>query len=117
MNRITPKHAAPSRALRQPAPRALDAPGPAPAPSGFLSFRYSYTELTAEGGRTQVKGRRVQLDDGRLSSESFEGEFGAEAFASAVRQVQEQVLAQGGWLLNPFAWLLPAGRRPLDDGD
>jgi hypothetical protein len=117
MSRITPKHAAPSRALSQVAPRALDVPEPAPAPSGFLSFRYSYTEVTAQGDRTQVKGRRVRLDNGRLNSESFEGELGADAFATAARRVQEQVLAQSGGLLNPFAWLLPVRRRRSDDGD
>jgi hypothetical protein len=117
MSRITPRHAAQSRALRQVAPRALDTLEPAAAPSGFLSFRYSYTEVTAQGGRTQVKGRRVRLDDGRLSSESFEGELGADAFATAVRRVQEQALQQSSWLLNPFAWLLPARRRPRGDGD
>lgn len=85
------------------------------APAGFFSFSWSYTELTARDGRTRVKARRVRLDDGRLSQESFEGEAGAEAFDAAARSARAQLQALAGAWLAPLAWLLPAARR--DDQD
>jgi len=42
--------------------------------SGFLSFRSS-TVVSSHGGRAQVRAKRVSLEDGKLSNESFEGEL------------------------------------------
>jgi hypothetical protein len=37
---------------------------PASRAGPFVSFRYSYTELSAIGGTTRVKSRKTRLEDG-----------------------------------------------------
>jgi len=86
-------------------PRRVDVVPTRPDSAGFFSFSYMYTEFYSQGGRTRVKGGRTRLREGKLSTESFEGELGAEAFQAAVRQAQQQLLAQAAWLLQPFSWL------------
>jgi hypothetical protein len=41
----------------------------------FLSFRYSYTEITAEGRTARVRSHRARYENGKLESERFEGEI------------------------------------------
>jgi hypothetical protein len=73
---------------------------------GFISFRYSSTELWSHGGRTRVKAKQVSLQDGKLGTETFEGELGGQAYGELVRQAQQQVLRQTAWLLRSLAWWL-----------
>ena len=75
--------------------------------SGFLSFRYSSTIVSSQGGRTQVRAKRVALEDGKLSSESFEGELDSEAHQEAVRRAQEEVLEAAAPLLRMLRWMSP----------
>ena len=98
-----------------PAERHAVAPlDPPPGFGGFFSFHYTRTEITSQGGRTQVRARSTRLQDGRLTSESFEGELDGRAHGNALRDAERQVLEQAARLLNPFSWLLPwprGGRR------
>ena len=80
----------------------------------FFSFSYSYTEWSTSGGRTQVKSRPTRLENGRLVSESFEGELPANAYQQQMRQAQEQLLGPMRALMQPFSWFLPAWRKPFD---
>jgi hypothetical protein len=93
--------------------REIDADAVVPASppangSGFLSFRYSSTVVSSQGGRTQVKAKRVSLEDGKLSSESFEGELDGRAHDDAVRRAQQQVLEDAAPLLRMLRWMLPS---------
>jgi hypothetical protein len=88
---------------------------PPVARGAFFGFRWSVMEVSLESGRTQVQGRHVELVDGRLRTETFEGEFGPQAFGEAVREAQQRLVAQCAALMNPWAWLLPAARKPADD--
>ena len=105
-----------SKSLQKPGPRrsvSRDADSPAhevaePLPGrggGFFTFSYSYIELSSQGGRTHVKARQTRLHEGKLSSETFEGEIGAGAFDAAVREAQQRLLDQAAWLLRPLTWL------------
>ena len=123
MSNIVPKTTPGQPALQETTSEPLDlaAPGPfglaAPMPGtgAFFTFQYTFTEFVAHGGRTHVKARRVHLADGRLSTESFEGELGGEAHADAIRQAQARLFEQAAVLLNPWSWLLPAFRRARDE--
>jgi hypothetical protein len=120
MSRIVPKSPAPEdadalAAHGTDALRPLDPEWPPAARGAFFGFRWSITEVALDGGRTKVQGRRVELADGRLRTETFEGEFGPQAFGEAVRDAQQRMLAQCAVLLNPWAWLLPAARKPHDE--
>ena len=75
--------------------------------SGFLSFRYSSTIVSSHGGRTHVKAKRVSLEDGKLGTESFEGELDGRVHDDAVRRAQQEVLEEAAPLLRILRWMLP----------
>jgi hypothetical protein len=102
-----------SREVASFAPREVAPPDTLPGFGGFSSFHYTRTEVTSQGGRTHVRSRSTRLQDGRLTSESFEGELDGRAHADAVRAAEREILEQAARLLNPLAWLLPwsRGRR------
>lgn len=77
----------------------------------FFSFQYSFTEVSSEGGKTRVTSRQARLANGKLSSETFEGELGRDAYQQMVNQVQKQVLAQMDLLMRSMSWFLNAPRR------
>ena len=58
---------------------------PASRGSSFLSFRYSYTEMSVLGGKAHVKSRNARLEDGKLTSETFEGELDRKLYDRSVR--------------------------------
>jgi len=101
-------------ALRRVEPDDADAHDlvPAPGPAGFFSFSWSVTEVTSQGGRTQVRSRRSRLENGKLTNESFEGELDGGAYDQAVRRAQEQVAEQATSLLRALTWWLPPLRGP-----
>jgi len=80
---------------------------PRPGGSGWISFRYSSTIVSSHGGRTQVKAKRVALEDGKLSTESFEGELDGHAHDDAVRRAQQQLVEEAAPLLRMLRWMLP----------
>ena len=40
----------------------------------FLSFEYSYTEMSSRDGRTHVRANKTRFADGKLTREAFEGQ-------------------------------------------
>ena len=82
-------------------------PGPARA-----TFRYAYASISVEGGKARVEARRAQWADGKLESESFEGDVDETVFERAVAEAQRQFLEQTALVWQSFASLLPFhGRR------
>ena len=77
--------------------RALRKPGKdqvvvEPATSPFFSFRYSSTEISLVDGKTRVRSRCARFEDGKLSSETFEGELDRGAYERMVSQAQRHFL-------------------------
>jgi hypothetical protein len=58
----------------------------------FFSFRYSSTEVSLVDGKTRVRSRSARFEDGKLSSESFEGELDRGAYERMVSQAQRHFL-------------------------
>ena len=105
-----PKHPLTVTPKPSPTPREQDVDAVVPVSlqrSGFFSFRYSSTIVSSQGGRTQVKAKRVALENGELRSESFEGELDARAHEDAIRRAQQQVFDDAAPLLQALRWLLP----------
>jgi hypothetical protein len=96
------------KALREQGGDAVVPASPPATGSGFFSFRYSSTVVSSQDGRTQVRSKRVSLEDGKLSSESFEGELDGRAHDEAVRRAQQQVLEDAAPLLRVLRWMLPS---------
>ncbi len=79
----------------------------------FASFRYSRVEFTAHGGKAQLRARNTRFEDGRLTSESFEGELEGSAYDQLVKQTQQYVAHQTEQFLRAFSLFLPfSTKRP-----
>lgn len=61
-----------------------------PVRASFFNFRYSSTEVSLIDGKTRIKSRQTRFEDGKLTSEAFEGELHRSAFDQAVRETQRQ---------------------------
>jgi hypothetical protein len=78
----------------------------------FVSFHYSYTEVSASGRKARVKAHRASLEEGKLVSESFEAELGRDGYDHIAGQARQLVENQMRFLLRPLSWFLPrSGRR------
>jgi len=78
--------------------------------SPFLSFQYSYTEMSLVGGKARLKSRQARLEDGKLTSETFEGELDQSAYDEAVNQAQEYFRGQTELILRSLSLFLPRRR-------
>jgi hypothetical protein len=96
-----------SPAVREDGGEAIVPIAPPSTGHGFFSFRYSSTVVSSRGGRTHVQAKRVALEDGKLSSESFEGELDGRAHDEAVRRAQQQLFDDAAPLLRVLRWMLP----------
>jgi hypothetical protein len=74
-------------------------------PRGFVSFQYSYTEVSSYGGRTHVRSNKTQFADGKLTREAFEGELEGDAYRQMVNEAQ-------GQMVRSLSWFLPWIPRP-----
>ena len=81
-----------------------------PGPRGFVSFQYSYTEISSRGGRTQVQSKTTRFADGKLTREAFEGELEGDAYRQIVEQTQRQ-------MMRSLSWFLPWVPRVRSDGE
>jgi hypothetical protein len=88
---------------------------PAGRANPFFSFRYWYTEISASGGKARVKSRKTSFEDGKLTSEAFEGELDRSAYDQMMSQAQHYFLGQTALLMKSLSWLLPfSGKRRPD---
>ena len=93
------------RRIADPCTYEVSAPSLKPVGGSFFSFTYSYAELSSQGGRTHVKATQTRLHEGKLTSEAFEGELGADVHEAAIREVQQRLFDHAAWLLHPLGWL------------
>ena len=85
--------------------------------STFTTFRYASAEISVRGGRAHVSVRRAQWEDGKLSSEAFEGEVDRTVYEQAVLQAQRYFIGQTALFLQSLASLLPFAEKRSRDGD
>jgi hypothetical protein len=77
----------------------------APAFTPFMSFTYSSQEMHTADGRTYVKSKQVRFEDGKLTSEQFEGQLPMSAYTQTVYDTQRLFAAQTTSLLKQFSSL------------
>ncbi len=90
---------------------------PAQKTSPFISFHYSYREITSINGRTHVRSKEKRFADGKLESEEFEGTLGGHVYDRMVSDLQRQFLHQMEAFLKPFSMFLPFAPRDRKDED
>ena len=94
---------------------AVDVAATKPGTNTFVSFRYASAEISLRGGKAHVSARRAQWEDGKLSSEAFEGELGRSVYERAVEQAQRHFIGQMALLMQSLTSFLPfAGKRSRD---
>lgn len=93
------------------APGAADPSAADLAHGPFTSFRYSCSEISLTPGRARVRAKRAQLQDGKLTTESFEGDVDPLRGGEIVEAAQRRFAAQATLLLQPLEALLSFGRR------
>lgn len=82
--------------------------------SGFFSFTYTYRELSNSDGKTQMRGQQVRYENGKLSSEEFEGTGDARVYDQAVESMQNLVVDSMNIFLSTFSAMLPMNSRKRD---
>jgi hypothetical protein len=87
---------------------------PARGGNPFLSFRYSYTEISAFGRTARVKSRNARYEDGRLTDETFEGELDRGVYERMMGEAQKYFLGQAALFLQSL-WSFPASRNRGSD--
>jgi hypothetical protein len=91
---------------------AVDVAGTKSGTNTFVSFRYASAEISVRGGKAHVSARRAQWEDGKLSSEAFEGEVDRTVYERAVEQAQRHFIGQTALLLQSLTSFFPfAGKR------
>jgi hypothetical protein len=88
-----------------------------PAAHSFFSFHYSYTEISAHGDNAHVKARNTRFEDGKLTSEAFEGDLRRPLYDQLVSHAQHYFLGQTAVFLKSLGLLLPFSRKPPPDRD
>ena len=73
----------------------------------FLSFRYSFTEISATGRTAKLRAKHARYEDGRLTSGEFEGEVDRGVYERAMRDAQQRLLEPWRLFLRSFSSLLP----------
>ena len=75
-------------------------------PGGLVTFRYSSTEVFSQNGQVHVKMHETRYQDGRLSTQDYEGSINRDAYQRMVSEAQTQLLNQmfgvARLLLGPF---------------
>ena len=102
-----------ARTVESKAVEAIDARPTA----SFFSFRYSYTEISSQGGAPRVKSRKTSFEDGKLVSESFEGELDRNVYERVFRNTAQFFMSQTATLMNSFLGLLPSVPKSRPDRD
>ena len=81
---------------------------------GFFTFRYSATEIVSTGSRARVRARHARFEDGRLTTEAFEGEVDRALLDRLHAETRRLFEAQLALWWKSFALLLPPSWRGPD---
>ena len=83
--------------------------------SPFISFHYSYKEISSINGHTHIHSKEKRFANGKLESEEFEGTLGGHVYDRMVSDMQRHFFSQMEAFLKPFSQFLPFGARDRKD--
>ena len=83
--------------------------------SPFISFHYSYKEISSINGHTHIRSKEKRFANGKLESEEFEGTLGGHVYERMVSDMQRHFFNQMEALLKSFSMFLPFGSRDRND--
>lgn len=67
---------------------------PQSPPAGFISFRYSRTEISSQGREVHVRMAHTRYQNGKLTSEECEGTMDRDAYRQAVQDRQVEFVGE-----------------------
>ncbi len=102
------------RTLREVKAEAVEVIPPA---DSFFTFRYSHTEISAEGGKAHVKSRQTRLEAGKLTTDTFEGDVDRSVYDRMVDDTQRYFLSQTALFAKTLSWWLPSSLKVHSDQD
>lgn len=76
----------------------------------FISFRYSYREVSSSDGRTHIRSKDKSFENGKFKSEEFEGTLDGNVYSDLVGAMQKHFLNQMALFMKPFSMFLPLGK-------
>ena len=79
--------------------------------SPFISFRYSYREVSSVGGNTYVKAKEKSFENGKFKSEEFEGVAPGNIHGNMAAEMQKMVFGQIVSVVKAFTTFLPGVRK------
>ncbi|MGH8547749.1 MAG: hypothetical protein ACRERU_03950 [Methylococcales bacterium] len=83
---------------------------------GFFSFRYSYQEMSSSEGKTHVHSRQYRYENGKLSTEEFEGTADGIIYDQAVQNMRHLIADSMNFFFQPFASMIPSESGKKDKG-
>ncbi|MGH8850765.1 MAG: hypothetical protein ACREYD_07210 [Casimicrobiaceae bacterium] len=82
-----------------------------------MNFRYSYSEVSAHGGKARLKSRKTRFEDGKLRSEAFEGELDRTTYEQTMAGAQRYFAAHAALLTRSLSLFLPFPGKQDSDRD
>jgi hypothetical protein len=82
--------------------------------SPFISFHYSYKEISSVNGQTQIRSQEKRFANGKLESEEFEGTLGGHVYERMVSDMQRHFFNQMEAILKPFSMFLPYVSKDIE---
>jgi hypothetical protein len=79
--------------------------------SPFISFHYSYKEISSVNGQTQIRSKEKRFANGKFELEEFEGTLSGHVHNRMVSDMQRHFFNQMEVFLKPFSMFLPSGSR------
>ena len=73
----------------------------------FISFYYSYKEISSVKGQTRIRAKEKRFVNGKFESEEFEGTLGGHVYDRIVSDMQKYFFHQINAFLKPFSMFLP----------
>ncbi|HET9764271.1 MAG TPA: hypothetical protein VFR50_12175 [Casimicrobiaceae bacterium] len=104
------------RAVRKGADHALQ-PSDPEARGPWISFHYSCTEISATGTTARVRSKRASCENGRLRSESFEGELDRDHAERVLFEAQRRFSEQAALFVRSLFGFPALPRRSRSEWD
>ncbi len=93
--------------IRGKAGKEIEVFNPVRQASPFVSFHYSYKEVSSDGVNTRIKSKEKSFENGKFKSEEFEGTLPGSVYINMATEIQRLFMDQITAFLKPFSMILP----------
>jgi hypothetical protein len=94
--------------------KEMEVQGPLERANPFISFRYSFREISSVDGRTHIRATERSFENGKFKSEDFEGTLAGHVYGDMIGRMQRLLFSQMELWMRPFSMFLPGGPKDKD---